>query len=267
MVTHRVTLVLEGMERDQGHVRLDVFVEQLTKLQATLARTDKSLSGGRRSGYFAIVGLSHSSPATVELEARVNPKNKDVRTQIFSHVSELIEAVERDAIPATVDYPLLEDLRALAAPIGATLRTASLKLNGSTFVLTEHFAKRIDEHLAEQEQCFSTLEGMLEKLNVHRQANVFTIYSTVGPAHVTCHFPPPLVDKAISAVKRRVAVSGIAKYRKFDAYPHHVDVTQLEIYAPEDQLPTFNDLRGIAPDATGKQASEQFIREFRNGWQ
>lgn len=43
-------------------------------------------------------------------------------------------------------------------------------------------------------------------------------------------------------------------------------VTRIEAYAPEHELPDWDDLRGRAPDATGDMSSEAFVRELRDGW-
>jgi len=266
MTDHIIKLTVEGMPRDNGQVRLEAFVDELTKLHSALARLDKTLSKGRRNCHFAIIGLSYTNPTQTIVEPRVNPRGVDNREQIYSEFSGLINAVERDEIPFNVDYSLLGDIRALASPVGVKFRTARIKINGFTHELTEHLAKQIDAHLAEQEECYSTIEGMLEKINVHNDANVFTIYPDVGPTRISCNFNPELVDEAISAIRRRVAISGVARFRKQSPFPHHVDVSHIEIYGPEDELPIFEDLRGRAPDATGYLSSEDFIRELRNGW-
>lgn len=132
--------------------------------------------------------------------------------------------------------------------------------------LTKTIANRIDAHLAEQEECYTTVDGMLEKANVHAGANVFTIYPNVGPDKIICHLNQNLVEKAISALRHRVAVSGIARYRKYSPYPYQIGVEEIEIFGREDELPSFDDLKGIAPDATGETSSEEFIRNIRDGW-
>ncbi|MDB5972613.1 MAG: Uncharacterized protein JWQ90_5063 [Hydrocarboniphaga sp.] len=268
MTAERITLVVDGLEKDNGDVRLEVFVEELQKLQAALARADKTSSGGKRRSYFAVVGLSHSSPATVELEARyTNGVPYALRGQAFSHFFGLIDSVENGVIPDDVDYGLLEDLRALSAPVGTKLRAATLKIDSRIFSLTEKIAKKIDEHMADQEHCFSTVEGTLEKINIHAEANAFTIYPDVGAKRIACHFPPSLVDKAISAVSRRIAVTGLCAYRKFADFPHHINVDDIEIYHSEDQLANFDDILGLAPGLTVGTTSEALIREIRNGWE
>jgi len=263
---NRITLVLEGMPRDGGHVRFETFLYELRSLQSALTKLDAAAAEGQRNSHFAVVGLSHSSPARVELEARTERGRPDVRPFIFNRFQQVYESIERNEIPADIDYGLLDDLRKLATPIGATLMAVAIQFNGSTFGLNEKIAKRIELHLSDYDECPGSVEGMLEKINVHDDANVFTVYPDVGPSSVTCHFPNELLDKAIAAVKKKVAVSGVMRYRKTAPFPHHVDVAGIDIFQDAEQLATFQDLFGIAPNATGELSSEEFVKELRCGW-
>lgn len=266
MTSHRVKLIVDGLDQDEGDVRLEVFVKELQKLQSALARADESVADGERCSYFAIVGLSHSSPATIELEARVIKNRQDYRDSAIKILTDAIASVERGEFTPDADYELLADIRELAAPVGTSLRSAHLVVDGASHYLTENIATKINTFLADQEECFTTVEGMLERVNVHDDANVFTIFPYVGAKRVKCHLPQELADKGLSAIRRRVAVSGVAKYRKFAAFPHEIQADDLQIYNVEDDLPTFDDLRGMAPDATGTMSAEDFVREMRRGW-
>lgn len=263
----RIKLVLEGMPRDEGHVRFDVFLNELGRLQSALSKLDADASDGKRNSYFAVVGLSHSSPATVELESRTVRGKADVTDAIFSNFQYVYDSVESGEISAEIDYGILEDLRKLAQPVGATLSAVSLQLNGATYPITSEIATKIEAHLAEYDECDGAVEGMLEKINVHDDANVFTIYPDAGAKNITCHFPNDLLDKAISGVKKKVSIFGLMRYRKIAPFPHHFDVSDLTIFPDENELATFEDLLGIAPDATGNMSSEDFVKEFRCGWQ
>jgi hypothetical protein len=267
MNSPRITLVVEGTEAEQGDVRLDIFLAELQRLQSALNRLDTTAGSGHRNSYFAVVGLSHSSPATVELELRVKKAQRDVRTQVLDHFQRAVRSVESGDIPDDVDYELLEDLRGLAAPVGRELRAVYVKVDNAVIDFTESFASRVDVHLSDSDTCLSTIEGMLEKINVHAGANVFSIYPDIGPRSIRCKFPAELEDTALAAIKRRVAVSGVAHYRKKSAFPHLVEATHIEIYAPDGDLADFEAIRGRAPGATGELSSEDFIRERRNVWQ
>lgn len=266
MAENRITLIMEGVRPDEGHVRFDVFIQELQRLKNLLGRLDGISTSGQRNSHFAVVGLSHSSPARVELEQRPNRGRPDVAPVIFSTFNQLYESVERGSIADQFDFKLLEDLKQLADPVGATLEFATLHINGSEYPLTEKISKQIDLHMSEHEECYGSVEGILEKVNVHAGANVFTVYPDVGPSSITCHFDTELLDKVFTAGKRKVCVSGVMRYRKTAPYPHHVDVESFEIYPDAEELASFQDIFGIAPNATGELSSEDFIKELRCGW-
>ena len=267
MTSYRVKLVVEGLDRDDGHVRLDVFVSQLQKLQTALGRADARVSDGKRCSYFAVVGLSHNSPATIELEARVTPASKrDCRASAMALLTQAIEAVQRGEFTGDSDYDLLNDIKELSAPVGETLKFARLQIEDKPFALTEKIADTIIAFQAEQEECLTTVEGLLERVNVHDGANVFTIYPDVGPTRIMCKLPEHLAEKGIGAIRRRVAVSGIAKFRKFAPFPHEIVAEGIDAYDVDGNLPSFSMLLGMAPEATGDLLSEEFIRQARNEW-
>lgn len=267
MTSYRVKLVVEGLDSDDGHVRLDVFVSELQKLQTALGRADARVSNGKRCSYFAVVGLSHNSPATVELEARVAPSSKrDCRASAMALLAQAIESVQRGEFTEESDYELLNDIKELSTPVGETLKTARLLIDGKAYVFSETIAEAITTFQAEQEECLTTVEGMLERVNVHDDKNLFTIYPDVGPPRITCRLPERLAEKGIGAIRRRVAVSGVARFRKFAPFPHEIVADDIDVYDVDSELPSFADLLGMAPNATGDLSSEDFVRRARNEW-
>lgn len=267
MENHHIKLVIEGLESDQGHVRLDYFLRALERLYSSLSKLDSKEAGGKRASDFVVVGLSHNSPATVELEARQIKNRPDVRALIFNKFNSTVSSIQRGVIPDDVDYSILEDLREIAAPVGRGVTTIQLSVGNEHVDMTEVFAKRIEVALADVEYCHGSVEGRLEKINIHAGANVFTVYPEFGASSITCHFPHVLREDAIAAVNRRVSVYGNMKYRKNAPFPYHIDIEHLEIYQDADSLPSFDDLRGIAPSIGDGTPSEEIIRELRNGWQ
>lgn len=123
-----------------------------------------------------------------------------------------------------------------------------------------------DRALAVTEECEGSIEGMLEQINIHAGANTFHIYPEIGPRKLTCHFPSRLYDDAVSAVGRKVEVSGTLQYRARAEWPHTIAVKAIEAFPPDAYLPDWEDLRGRAPDAAGGVPSEVFVRELRDGW-
>jgi hypothetical protein len=64
MNTRRITLVMEGLETDGGHVRLARLLKSLRSLNRSLSRLDSREAGGTGASRFVVVTLTHDSPAT-----------------------------------------------------------------------------------------------------------------------------------------------------------------------------------------------------------
>ena len=262
---YMITLTMQGLRDDDDCVRLPVFVSQLQILTRILGKIDRRVSGSR-TNHFRIVELSQQSPASVMLEVRKDDQNIDTRGLLVNKFSRTVVDVSLGALEI-LDRPLLQDFRNLALPVGEKISAASLKADGNVVDLTEEFAKTIELSLAGDEWASGSIEGVLEQINIHDRANVFGLYPEIGPSRVQCYFGSSLIDKAISAVGERVSVSGTLKYKPDENFPYSVDVDDIDIYPRDDELPTFDDLRGIAPDATGEELSEDFIAVRRDGWQ
>jgi hypothetical protein len=214
-----------------------------------------------------VTGLSHNSPACVEVEARPRLGAPDIRPLVIGTWKEIARSVQAGEISPDVDYRLLEDMRDLAAPVGHDLGSARVIVEGEAFEMTEGFAHRINAALADVEYCHGAIEGWLEQINVHAGKNEFTIYPEIGPAQVACHFrSAALEEKALAGIKRKVSVSGRMKYRRNARFAHLIEVAQIDIYPDADDLPTFEDARGIAKGFGGDRPSEDIVRDLRNGW-
>ncbi len=267
MADYRISLSVEGLHEDDGHVRLPALVNELQILSGLLGKIDRQVSGGNTANHFRVVDLSHASPATVGLEIIQNPESPDTREAVVSGFVRALEDIERGEVPVYLGRSMLEDIRNLAKPVGETVASAVLTANGKSFDLTDEIAKRIEHALSGEETCVGTIEGTLEQINLHRGANVFRIYPQVGPNMVACHFGSGLRDLAISALGAEVAVTGLLKYRSGEPFPYAINIDEIEVYPPENELPTIDDLRGLAPDATGDVPSERFIADLRDGWE
>jgi hypothetical protein len=260
----RIELVIEGLPEDDGRVRLNAFMSQLQSLSAVLSLLDRESNEGRTGSMFQIAELSYRSPVRVVLEPKQLSAQPYTGGAVVARLKHLADKLAGDESLTGFDADLLEDVRALARPVGRTVKSTTLLFNGSVLDLTSLIATRVDAALAVADECEGSVEGMLEQINVHQRANTFHIYPDVGARKVTCHFPPSLYEDAVSAVGRRVEVFGALRYRSAAPFPHLVAVSGIETFPPESELPDWEDLRGQAPDATGALSSEAFVRELRD---
>jgi len=267
MSENRISLIVEGMEQNKGDIELDIFLSELKAFKKVLLKIDESIGKGKRLNQFSVVGLSHSSPATVELEVRPKKLENDLSEQVFYRFHEFIKTVDDRGVPRDSDIPILEELKKLISPIGRELATVSIKMNETEVVLSQDVSLYISKILESEDSCPTSVEGMLEQINVHKNRNVFTVYSEIGSKQVTCHFSKELLPKASEGLKKRVSVSGYGKFRKGSFFPYHIDVEEFEIFPPNEEIPPFQSLKGISPDATGDMLSEDFLKERRNEWE
>jgi len=255
------------MPEDEGRLRVNTFITQIQNLYAALSKLDRETNNGRTANAFEIAELSYASPYRVVVEPRAIAAHVQTGGIIIERLGSLTRALTNGDSLSGVDADLLEDIRALARPVGKNIKSATILFNGAELDLTARVSARVDEALAVVDECEGFLEGMLEQINIHQGANTFHIYPEIGPRKVTCHFPNILFDDAVAAVGRRVEVFGTLKYRLGANYPHQIAVSDVIAFPPDDEIPDWNDVRGRAPDATGELSSEAFIAELRDAWE
>lgn len=264
--SNRITMIIEGLPEDDGRVRFKTFLDQLQSLNATINRLDREHSEGREHIDFQIAELSFNSPVRVVLEPKPTANAPAIAAAIINSFKNVGEAIDGDDDLSRIDSEILADMRALARPVGKQVKSAALRFDGEEFRLTERVYSRTDQALAVTEECDGTFDGMLEQINIHLGANTFHIYPIIGPRKIACTFPAALYDDAVAAVGRRVEVSGLLRYRAGADFPHQIFAREIRVFPNEDSLPDWEDLRGIAPDATGSLTSEAFVRELRDAW-
>jgi len=262
--SNRITLILEGIPESEGRIRLATFINELQNFSAALSRIYRETADGKASTVFNVVELSYNSPMRVVVAPTSGQEH--VAALVLQKFESVADAVTTDRSLDSFDAELLSDLRSLARPVGAQLKYATLLINDSKFELTARVTKRVDVALEVVEECYGFVEGRLEQINIHEGANTFHIYPDLGARRISCHFPNSLLDEAIFAVGRKVEVSGQLKYRQGASFPHAIAVNAVESFPPEEELPTWEDLRGRAPNATGELSSEAFVREMRDAW-
>ena len=107
----------------------------------------------------------------------------------------------------------------------------------------------------------------LKRINIHNNTNTFRIYTSLPAfSSVNCEFPPNLLERVQNSLGFFVSVSGECFYRPEAPFPYKMNVQEMEVLPPTEELPTLSDLYGIAPGATGSKSSEQFVRELRDRW-
>ena len=264
---NKIILKLEGSPSDDGHVRLSEFVERLESLRILLHKLDQHVSGEKSpTVYYHITSLSHSSPVTVEIEAKPKPKTFDRSGEVFEKFYYGLEYIkEQQQVPDEYPYEILDAYKAfLDKPFKSLTSFNVLKEEHEPIVITDEIVYAIEKAVSGEFKNEGSMSGMLEAINIHDSTNRFTIYPLAGPNKIICHFPISKLEQAIDAINHHVRVQGTFKYRTKAQLPHEVEVKEIDILPPDDELPSLSSLRGIAPNATGNIDSVAFVREIRN---
>lgn len=269
MAGRRISLIMEGSENEQGHLRFGVYLRQLQALSATLKQIDRIVTSQQKpTAYYRVVDLSHDSPATIVVEAVPFKPEYDRTDEITGRLFADFAAIKQQkTLPDDFDSKYLESFQALLEPLGKSISSATLQSDNQDIALNEVLKAQVDLLLAPRDYGQGSVQGVLEAINIHLAKNQFRIYPEIGPKVVECHFSETHKEEAITSVGRFVRVSGRMTYRSIDRFPYRIEVDALEQMPDEKDLPHFLDLLGAAPDATGDQSSEEFVRDLRDGWE
>ncbi len=101
----------------------------------------------------------------------------------------------------------------------------------------------VDEIIGGKYMSFGSVEGVLKAIDLSRKP-VFRIYDLLTNKSVRCYFSSNSIDEIKDALEKRVSVSGLVKSRE-DGEKLSIEVEEIEIFPPEDELPTIREIIGI----------------------
>lgn len=108
------------------------------------------------------------------------------------------------------------------------------------------------------------VEGRLEMVSLHPGRRRFHICHDLTGKAVPCSLPPELEPAVKASLGRRVIVSGVVSYGE-KGHPLSVRSERLRILREDGELPSPEDLLGLAPDLTGDKSTEEYIGMLRDG--
>jgi hypothetical protein len=266
-----ITLSVEGLDAEGGHVKVDEFLEKLTNLLTALNGIDRLVGEtGSPSLYYRIVDASHSSPFKITLEPVVRKNIKKVKKDIVQRChsrffGEISAIKRREPVSPDIDNRLLEHLRDLTIGIGQDFKTVTISNGHERVELDREFETNLKTLLDEEDVSYGGIEGMLEAVNIHGAARRVWIYPKIGEERVRCDFLPGTSDQIKEALGHHVRVTGLKFFRATSPFPFRINVKELEVVSDE-KIVSLNQLSGIAPDATGEMSSVEFVRRIRNEW-
>jgi hypothetical protein len=253
----QVSVIIRPAGGDDHSLSAADFIKQVDALRQLLALAEARGADAR------IVHLHMNSPATVVMET-IGANEAPVDVSNFMAGLEAI-AVGGEA-PREFSRPVFDAFREFAAVVGKGVRSATIESQGRTIVIDLEARKRIESVFGQDISSGGSVDGMLEAINVHGQRNTFALYPIVGASRITCKFDDQLLAKVRPALGRYVVIEGELKYRWREKFPYEAKAHKIEILDDWDAQPSFVEMVGSAPEATGGLPSEEFTRKVRHGW-
>jgi len=138
-----------------------------------------------------------------------------------------------------------DDALEKARDIVALVRKAEGTLTVDSVPLDEHVVANVNEMLGSVSSAIGSIEGRLESLNVHGSNRYFNVYDSLSGARIKCDFGHRIpADEVGAAAEKRVLVHGEIRYRE-DGEIVNVIARSIEVFPPEEELPSANDVLGI----------------------
>lgn len=265
MLEKKISLIMEGMDENSGDVDLNNFLKELEQLKKIISSIDEEINDGKKTSRLAVVGLSHNSPATIALEIRPRQKTENLTDKIYQRFYDLAKKIESRTEPEEDDFSILSEFHKLFWPIGDRIKQVTIGLNEERVHLTQSMNNYLTNLLANNVMVYHTVaEGMLEEINVHNKKNRFKIFLDKGySGSIDCKFPEDKFQEATEALKKRVSVKGVGKFRKGSIFPYFISVDEIAVFPDEKEYVPLHEFTGIFPDATGNLSSEDFINKIR----
>lgn len=268
MGDHRITIRLEGLPGDEGHVRLSALLERMEALQSALNAISRSVTpGARASLYYRVVSATHSSPLELTIEPidRTDRIQSSIARETHCRFFFEMENLRRgQPLSEFLDNDAAEKLTTLVEWDPDKISSMAFRNGTSAIKVTEEVKQNARRYLSEEETSWGQLEGYLEGVNFHGKDKRFYIYPPSGPARgIRCTFVAGLKRLVKESLERRVVVVGKKHFRQNQKFPHAIDVRELEVLESPSKEEHLAFIDGEIDD---DRDAVDVIREMRDEW-
>lgn len=163
-------------------------------------------------------------------------------------------------MPHGVPDDFLDGIRELGELAAKRKLKASIGNGAGRVVISRKVVDFIEEFReVESTEEFGSVEGKLDAINIH---NVFQCHVYAEGQKVAVEFEKDQLEAVKSALGSRVSVRGTITFSR-QGRPLRVAEAKIHRFLSDEELPSIDDMMGIAPDITGGMPTDQFIRTLR----
>lgn len=236
-----------GFDLSGPQIPLDQLLQAADALLSILREVDAQTTeraGGALN--WVVAGLSGGS-AHIEIA----PQAKDERTPIWAGrtvvknvgrgMALIAERAEKPAYFTDNALRKAQQLRSLVRGNGIT--RIELRVDGTAVEISHDLAAHAAELVEGKLETIGSVEGTLETISVHGQP-YFNVFDAVTGRPIRCHFPQNMLERAKSALGKRVLVRGMI-HAVPDGKRASMRAREVEVLPDGSELPTVEMMRGI----------------------
>ena len=265
----RFTIRVEGLDQDEGDLRLDYLLDKWKSILEALEVSAKVLVDydDRNCVVYRVVDISRDSPVSLTVEAF--PSDNIAVSSVtpvvdffFDHLGKLSEGKVQDVNPEFLQAinKVSQNSEDRFSLISIERRETRIEINKDMWF--ESKPVEIQDTSSETSS-WGTIKGRVERYNNHGESNCFWLYTVIGGS-IKCEFAESLMYESAKAVEQNISVSGLMTYKLGQPIPYKCKVEKIEYHEPNEQLP---ELRiGQFPEITDEQSPYEFIRGIRDDW-
>ncbi|NSW84487.1 MAG: hypothetical protein HPY90_14790 [Syntrophothermus sp.] len=245
------------IDSKEGFVRIELFLDALQEFRGMLSSLD---TGYPEPLVWVITELSVGS-AHAAVEPIGNPQAGMVAC---SAAIRGLVALERGEELPEAFRPALAYVRNLAVIAHRTGASIAIGALDTVKRLTEKTLEAADRLLAQEnilEETWGSVEGTIEMVSL-RNGLQCNIYDNLTDEKIECRVDESLFEEVRNALGKRIIATG--RLKQLAGRVRSMKVLQLIPFSSEEDLPSIDQVTGIAPDITGGLSIQEYIRRLRD---
>ncbi len=263
---NKIRFKINGLERDQGRVRLSVYKEKLDQLGKILSDAERQAAHVRkaRSNYL-VSDLKYSSAYTEILPFEEGGYAGSVAAVGF--LSDVLQGIDsEEAYLGDIESSIVEKIRTICNGDKQQFDSQTILIGDRQFVFDDKLAAKAQKYLDKKYFSHGEVKGKIERVNIHDRSD-FYLYPEFWSGTVTCHFnEDDLLEKVRTALGKVVIISGLLEFIGTDVNPVAAKVSSVEIQPENYQPPSIDEFFGVAPNISGDMDVVDFVKGLRSNW-
>lgn len=260
----RLRITIRG---ELGNISVRSLITTVSTSLKMLKDWDAALSNQGRETLDWVVTDLHRGSLVLEMAPKSRSPERNIGPQVVSMFTRGLRQIEQQGTtPPYLSEAGMASAKKMLRLIGRD-GTAGFQIEGTEeepVEITARAAANIAQLLPVSYKALGSVEGRLETITVHGGSK-FVVYHSRTRKAVNCKFDPGRwMEEVKQAMGNRVSAMGLV-YFNARGEPLRVDLEQMRVLREGGELPQPGDLYGIDPEFTGRQTTEEYLREMRGG--